>query len=179
LQGKVKNINAWKTKFDLCSTTECTEVDVTRKTSFMDVNGKASDFANLVKDDFATVIGHARDKHHDKGKRHHDRDFSPQATIKADMVEIGIKMRYLIMNGVIFGMNSVDRSLDVMDTTTWAITCVALPQNAEVLLVTNTGGTNTTAAILFTELLFRQQVEVHGHYDNTGCFVAQTVLATG
>jgi hypothetical protein len=193
LQGNVKNINARKTKFELCSTTECTEVDVTRKTSFMDVNGKASDFANLVEDDFATVIGRARDKHHDKGKRHHDkgkrhhdkgkrhhdRDFSPQATIKADMVEIGMKVRYLIINGLVSSLSSVDWSFKVMEvdaaTRTFTYTCTTVPDNAEILLVT---GANTTTPILFTDLLSGQTVEVHGHYNDTNCFVAQTVLAT-
>ena len=180
LQGNVKNINAKKTKFELCSDTECTKIKVTRKTAFMDVNGRASAFANLVVDDYITVTGRVRDKHHNKGKRHHDEDFSPRATVKAKTVEIGTKIRYLIMNGAVWNLpDAAARSFDLLDPATWTTACVTVPLNAEILLVTTTG---TTAPMPFTDLFYRQTVEVHGHYDNAGstpCFVARTVLATG
>jgi hypothetical protein len=182
LQGNVKNINARKTKFELCSTTECTKVKVTRKTSFTDVNRRASKFANLVENDYVTVTGRVRDKHHDKGRRHHNRDDSPQTTVKADVVEIGNITRYKIINGVTMDINplpsicscSSSRVLDILDRSTWAKTCVTVPHNADILLVTDTG----SEAIVFENLLFRQDVEVHGNYDDTSCFSAQTVLAT-
>jgi len=184
LQGNVNNINAKKTKFELCTATECTKIKVTRRTSFMDINGRASELANLEEDDYVTVVGRVRNKHHDKKhhdkrKRHHDEDFSPRATVKAKTVEIGIKTRYLILNGTLNNINSVDRTFDVVvvDTATRTLTTtpVTVPQNAEVLLVNSTGG---TTPVLIGRLLAYQMVEVHGHYNNTGILVAQTVLAT-
>jgi hypothetical protein len=175
LQGNVKNIDAQKTRFELCSATECRDIDVSRNTTFIDVNGRASAFTNLVEGGYATIVGNVRGEDNGNGKGIYNNDDSHQSTVDADVVEIGIKIRSLIINGVIFGINSIDRILDVVDSSTGVIACVTVPQSAEILLVTNTGG---TTAILFTDLLFRQQVEVHGHYDDTGCFLAQTVLAT-
>jgi hypothetical protein len=185
LQGNVKKIDLRKTRFELCSTIECRDVDVSRNTSFVDVNRRASEFTNLVVGDYAKVTGRVRGEDNGQGMEDHDRDYyddSHQSTINADVVEIGNITRYEIINAVTMAINpdssicscSSSRVLDILDRSTWARTCVTVPHNADILLVTNTG----SEAIVFEDLLLRQHLEVHGNYDDTSCFSAQTVLAT-
>jgi hypothetical protein len=49
-------------------------------------------------------------------------------------------------------------------------TCTTVPDNAKIWL--------GTGLIPFTDLLSGQTVEVHGHYNDTNCFVAEKILAT-
>jgi hypothetical protein len=175
LQGNIKNIDAQKTRFELCSATECRDIDVSRNTTFIDVNGRASAFTNLVEGDYATIVGNVRGEDNGNGKGIYNNDDSHQSTVDADVVEIGMKVRYLILNGYISRMNPLDRSLEVLDSTSRVPFCVNVPQEARILSVDSTGG---ITPIPFDSLLLFQQVEVYGHYDDTGCLLAQMVLAT-
>jgi len=179
LQGDVTNIDVQKTRFELCSATECRMIDVSKNTSFKDVNGKVSEFANLVVGDYATVIGRVRGEENGDGTGTFNNDVLHQTAVNADLVDIGIKVQITIASGTLSNLDTANRTFDVTSvdpvTRELKITPVAVPLDAEILLVDSTGG---TTPILITDLLAFQQVEVHGQYSATGILVAQTVLAT-
>ena len=178
LQGNVKNIDARKTRFELCSTTECADIDVSKNTSFMDVNGRASEFANLVENDYVTVTGRVRGEDNGQGMEDNDRDYydvSHQSTVDAELVEIGNIMRYEMIEGAILSdMNDPavisNRKFDIMDTSSWRIICVTVPEAADITLVDLT-------VIELKDLYSRQLVDLHGNYVNT-CFSAEKIRAT-